>query len=118
MLSLFGVSLNNFCQDASELVQLIGWVLTIFKVAIPLLIVVLGGFDLGKAVMAGKDDEIKKNAKSLGVRAIAGILIFLLPNIVLAVFGLFNTFNESAQSVNFPVCKKCLLEPWNCSTDN
>lgn len=118
MLSLYGISLADFCQDASELVQLIGWVLTVFKIAIPLLVVVLGAFDLGKAVMAGKDDEIKKNAKSLGVRAIAGILVFLLPDIVLAVFGFFEDFKDSSQSVNFPVCKQCLLEPWNCSTDN
>lgn len=118
MLSLFGISLGNFCQEASDLVQLIGWVLTVFKIAIPLLIIILGAFDLGKAVMAGKDDEIKKNAKSLGVRAVAGILIFLLPSIVLAVFGLFDDFKESSQSVNFPVCKQCLLEPWNCSTNN
>lgn len=115
MLSLFGVSLSNFCSGASEVIQLVGWVLTIFKIAIPLLIVALGAFDLGKAVMSGKDDEIKKNAKTLGIRAVAGILIFLLPTVVLALFGLFNQFNESANSIDFNVCKTCLLEPWNCN---
>lgn len=114
MLSLFGVSLANFCTGAKEVVQLVGWILTIFKIAIPLIIVFLGAFDLGKAVMSGKEDEIKKNAKSLGVRAIAGILIFLLPTIVLAVFGLFSQFNESTGSVDFDVCKTCLLNPWDC----
>lgn len=114
MLSLFGVSLSNFCSSASEIVQLVGWVLTIFKIAIPLLIVALGAFDLGKAVMSGKDDEIKKNAKALGIRAIAGILIFLLPSVVIALFGLFDQFNDSALNVGFETCETCLLQPWNC----
>ena len=58
---LDGIDVSNFCSEASGILQLVGWILTVFKIAIPLLIIVYGIFDFGKAVTAAKDDEIKKS---------------------------------------------------------
>ena len=115
MAGLFGaVDLSNFCSNAKDVVQILGLVLTIFKIAIPLIVVFYGAFDLGKAVMSGKDDDIKKNAKTLAVRVIAGIIIYLLPSIILFFFGLIGEFNSTAETVDFDTCKECLLHPSNC----
>ena len=70
------------CSDLWEIWQIIGWVLWIFKIVIPVIIIVFGMIDLGKAVVASKDDEIKKSVKSLIMRAIAGIIMFFVPTIL------------------------------------
>lgn len=108
--------LNNFCTQMSAVVQVVGWVLLIFKIAIPLIIVALGALDLGKAVTSGKDDDIKKNTKSLGIRIAAGILIFLAPNIILWIFSLINGWSGASSAIGFETCKQCILTPYDCST--
>ena len=78
---LEGVS--DFCNSASGLLQYLGSAIFIFKVAIPIVIIVFGMMDFGKAVVAEKDEEIKKNAIKLGRRAIAGVIIFFIPSIII-----------------------------------
>ena len=108
------IEIKKFCTEAAEILQFCGWVLTIFKVAIPLLIIALGMFDLGKAVVASKDDEIKKSTKALLNRAIAGIFIFFIPAIVLWLFGAVGNYNTADAQAGFKVCRDCVLTPWNC----
>lgn len=106
--------MENFCTNAKEIIRLIGWVVFIFKIIIPLIVIVLGAFDLGKAVMSGKDDDIKKNAKTLGVRVIAGVIVFILPSIILWAFEAFTSFGGMKDTIDFEVCKECLLSPGSC----
>ncbi len=48
-------NLQTFCTEAKEILTFVGWALTIFKVAIPFIIIAYGIMDLGKAVTAAKD---------------------------------------------------------------
>ena len=84
----------NFCTKTKPIWVLVGRILGIFKIVIPLLVIIFGMIDLGKAVVASKDDEIKKAAKSLLFRALAGILIFFIPTIVGFCFTLADGFNS------------------------
>ena len=106
--------MSSLCTEASSILGFAGWILTFFKIAIPLLIIGLGMFDFGKAVVASKDDEIKKSAKTLMYRAIAGVVIFFVPSLVVWLFGTINDFNEAKKVTNFDKCKECILTPWNC----
>ena len=45
------MNVTGFCDQASDVLGFIGWILTVFKIAIPLLIIGYGMFDLGKAVL-------------------------------------------------------------------
>ena len=108
------MDLSGFCTGVKPVLQAAGWLLLIFKIIIPLIIVGLGAFDLGKAVTSGKDDDIKKNTKSLGIRIVAGILIFLAPSIILWVFGLISDFSEAKDAIDFPTCQTCILTPYKC----
>ena len=67
--------------------------------------------DLGKAVVASKDDEIKKAAKALGMRALAGVLIFFIPTIVGFCFTLADGFNADG---DYDVCEQCITNPGGC----
>lgn len=110
------MNISTFCYEAASILQILGWLLTIFKIAIPLLIVFFGVFDFGKAVTAGKDDEIKKSAKTLMYRAIAGVIIFFVPTIVMWLFGSLRAYNEAIQNDDdYQICKDCILSPWKCT---
>lgn len=111
-LLLMGFDPGTFCSEASEVLQFAGWILTVFKVAIPLLIIALGMFDLGKAVVASKDEEIKNATKRLLYRALAGVVIFFIPSIILWLFGSVNGYKEISPE-EFQVCQDCILKPWS-----
>lgn len=88
------MNVTGFCDQASDVLGFIGWILTVFKIAIPLLIIGYGMFDLGKAVVGSKDDDIKVASKRLMYRAIAGVLIFFVPTVVMWLFGTINGYKD------------------------
>lgn len=114
LLSLGAVDISSFCTEMKDVIQIIGYVLLVFKIAIPLLIIAFGIFDFGKAVVAEKEDEIKKQTKRLIYRVIAGVVIFLIPNIILWVFGLINDYSADRDTAGFSVCETCFLNPADC----
>lgn len=114
-LMLLGAGITTFCHDTHELLQLVGWVLTIFKIVIPLIIIALGLVDLGKAAVSSKPEEIKKSATSLAWRVAGGILIFFIPTIVMVVFGFVGQFNNATTETgsDYSICKACITVPWS-----
>lgn len=102
----------SFCSSLAPIWQIIGWVLWVFKIVIPIVIIIFGMIDLGKAVVASKDDEIKKSVKSLVMRAIAGVIIFFIPTLVGAIFSLVGEFRDNAEYKNeYNVCSQCISNP-------
>lgn len=101
---------SGFCATTANIWQIVGYVLLVFKIVIPLLLIILGMLDLGKAVIASKDDEVKKAVTSLVKRAIAAVVIFLLPTIITFIMGVISNFNETAKS-DFDICRKCISSP-------
>ena len=55
-----GTETMGFCANTANIWQVVGYVLLAFKIVIPILLIIFGMLDLGKAVIASKDDEIKK----------------------------------------------------------
>lgn len=76
------VNAGSVCYQLQSFLSLVGYVVTIFKIVIPLLLIVFGMLDVGKSVVAGKPDEVTKNLKSFAMRCIAGVLVFFIPSIV------------------------------------
>ena len=73
---------SSVCGSLSPFLQLVGYVVTIIKIVIPLLLIIFGMLDVGKAVIASKPDEVTKSLKAFAMRCIAAILIFFIPSIV------------------------------------
>lgn len=113
LLNLGAFSIADFCSEVKNIVQIVGYILMMFKIAIPLIIVAFGIFDFGKAVVAEKEDEIKKQTKRLVYRLIAGVVIFLIPNLIIWIFGAFVDDYEK-QSEEFKTCETCFLKPRDC----
>lgn len=107
------VDIANLCEGPVQGVfTTIGWVFFIAKILIPIVLIVFGSIDLGKAVISNKDDEIKKSAKSLVMRTIAGVIIFFIPtllNFVVELIGGDEIYNP--ESGTFARCTHCMLEP-------
>ena len=97
--------LLEFCADSANIWQLLGKVINIFKIVIPIIIVLLAMVDLGKAVMAGEEKEIKTAQKMLIKRLIYGVVIFFVVTLVQTVFGLVGS------NLTNGVCWTCATKP-------
>ncbi len=89
--------------------KFIGTIINFIKIIIPIVIIGFGLMDLYKAVTGSKDDEIKKSIKSIAIRIIAGIFIFLLPGIIQFVLNMVNEWSDYKNS--WCCCTDCLLNP-------
>ena len=103
---------ENFCTGPVQGVfTTLGWVFFVIKILIPILLIVFGSIDVGKAVVASKDDVIKKSIKTLALRTIAGVIIFFVPTILN--FGIKLIDNSEVYNGTFLDCTKCMLDPIN-----
>lgn len=113
-----GTLRNGFCAASADIWQVVGWILLVFKIVIPVILIIMGMIDLGKAVVAGKDDEIKKYTKSLAIRGVSAVLIFFIPTIIGLIMGLVGNFSSSGAEADYNVCKKCITNPNKCQVTN
>lgn len=104
-------SVYNFCWETRDIWHFIGMVLFIFKIAIPILLIIFGMMDLGKAVVASDDKEIKNATTKLAKRAVAGVVIFFIPTLVGAIFSLVAGWGEVKDT--YELCKNCIVNPTN-----
>ena len=66
-------------NDPDSLRNLIDEILAYPRIIVPALVIVLGMIDLAKAVIASKEDEMKKAQSTFIKRLIVGLAFFLLP---------------------------------------
>ena len=71
-----------------DLVNVISTIINLLKIAIPIMLIIWGMLDLGKAVMAQKEDEIKKGQQTFIKRLIAAAIVFFVVVIVQLVVSL------------------------------
>lgn len=75
------------CNGLDNLVAIVKFALKIIQWVVPVVLIFLGTLDLVKAVIAGKEEDIKKNQHTLIKRVIAAIIVFLVPTIVSVLMG-------------------------------
>lgn len=82
-------TMDMICQNLAPLIKLIKHgIIPIIQIGIPIILIVLGMLDLGKAVIAGKEDEMKKAQSMLLKRCLYAVAVFFVVTIVTLVFGL------------------------------
>ena len=70
------------------IVGIIKTVVTYIKWGVPILLILFGTIDLAKAVIAGKEDEMKKAQNTFIKRLIYAIAVFLVVTLVSFVMGI------------------------------
>ena len=89
------LEVSKQCQTLGPLINLIKHgIIPLIQLGIPIILIILGMLDLGKAVVASKEDEIKNAQKMLIKRCIYAIAIFFVVLIVQLVFGLLSTTKD------------------------
>lgn len=61
---------------------------TLIQIVIPIILIIMGMLDLGKAIVQQKEDDIKKGQSTFLKRVIAAVVIFLIVAIVKLLVGL------------------------------
>ena len=92
----------------SMIPNFVSTIVNVIKIAIPIMLIVFGLIDLGKATIAQKDDEIKKAQTTFVKRIIAAVLVFFVVAIVQLVFGLLNNAQD-AGTQNPTACIDCFV---------
>ena len=108
------LTLTNFCAETASIWKILGWLVLIIKIVIPLLLIVFGMIDLGKAVIASKDEAIKSSVSSLVKRFIAAVAIFFVPTLVSAVF---NMIGVTTDNNDYNTCVQCVTNVSSCNLD-
>ena len=70
----------------------------IIQIGIPIILIIMGSIDLGKAVLSSDDKEIKGATGKLIKRAIAAVAVFFIATIVSLLMGLFGTSNSGVST--------------------
>lgn len=79
---------KDYCGELGPIINLLKSVLAIIQWGIPILLIIMGSIDLGKAVLASDDKEIKGATGKLMKRAIAAVAVFFIPMIVNLIIGM------------------------------
>ena len=75
---------------------LVHTIIIIIQIAVPILLVIFGMLDMGKAVVAAKEDDIKKGQQTLIKRIIAALIVFFVILIVQLLIGFVSGSNENS----------------------
>ena len=89
------------CADVDvppQLTGIVALVINVIKIGVPIILVVLGMIDMGKAVASQKEDEIKKGQKILLSRCIAAGITFFVVAIVQLLVGIVTSVDKSNTS--------------------
>lgn len=86
--------------------QIVRTIILILQVATPIIIIIFGMLDVVKAVMAQKEDEIKKGQQTFIKRLIVGVSVFLVFFVVEIAIGLIAPKKENPDMWN---CIDCFV---------
>ncbi len=100
--------MDTFCADSAAAWNFVGEIIYIIRIIIPVIIILLGTLDLGKAVMAGEDKKIKEAQKAFIRRLIYGVAIFFIFTIVEVIFGLLGVETDEG---DYKICWECATKP-------
>ncbi len=100
-------TLADACGGLRPIVAVLKGVFDIIKIGVPILLIIMGAIDLGKAVMASDDKEIKAATSKLIKRAIAAAAVFFAVTIVDVVMGLVARGEETDGETNSSSWSAC-----------
>ncbi len=97
---------GEFCAQTANIWRLVGYVVVIIKIVIPLILIILGMVDLGKAVVSSDEKAINTAVGTLIRRFVIAIIIFFVPTIVNAVFSAVSV--GALESTDGQICMECV----------
>lgn len=96
--------LVDYCAGLNPVISIVKNVVKLIQFGVPILLIVFGMLDLGKAVMAGKEDEMKKAQSTLIKRVIYAVAVFLVVTLVSFVMNIVADANTGADTESWWSC--------------
>ena len=96
----------NVCEESGFLsvILFIKSVIDLIQIIVPIILIIFGMLDLAKAIMAQKEDEIKKGQQTFIKRCIAAVIVFFVVMVVQMVVSFVSNDNDDISS-----CLKCFI---------
>lgn len=104
--SVMALDVDTFCGNEylEPYIELVSSIINLIKIAVPVLLVLFGMIDLGKAVASQKEDKIKAGQKNLLSRLVTGFIVFFIVAIVQLLVGIIES-SVGSSSIWTCVCK-------------
>lgn len=103
-------------QVPGRIINIVSTIILLIKFAVPILLIIFGMLDLGKAVMASKEDEIKKGQQMFIKRLVTAVLVFLVIVVVQLLVNLAAKDDESADGGSIWTCVNAFIKGVDCSS--
>ena len=109
------MSFISFCGSLYPFIKLVKIILRLLQIAVPIALLIFGALDFGKAVIANKEDEMKKAQSIFVKRVIYGICIFFVFTLVSFVMNLMAD-SVSVDYAGNPLDSDSWRACWKCET--
>ena len=100
----------DYCSNLRPVINILHAVVSVIQFGIPIVLIIFGMIDLGRAVIAGKEDEMKKAQGTLIRRFIYAIAVFLIVTLVTFIMGIVGDSETGADTDTWLSC-------WNQSNN-
>lgn len=104
----------NICSSENttlKVFQVIGYILFILKILVPIIIIVLGVIEFGKAALSGDEKANTTSFKTLIMRIITGVTIFFIPTVLDFALSMVQGTKDTA--LKYEGCTTCMLDPFS-----
>lgn len=99
------VNIESACYGFDFLIRIIkDGIFPIMQVVIPIILIVLCTFDLGRAVIGSDDKENKKLFKRILRRLVFAILIFFIVTVINLIFTMVGNITENEDLIRWSQC--------------
>ena len=99
------VNVESACYGFDFLIRIIkDGIFPIVQVVIPIILIVLCTFDLGRAVIGSDDKENKKILKRIVRRLVFAILIFFIVTVINLIFTMVGNITENEALIRWSQC--------------
>ena len=99
------VNVESACYGFDFLIRIIkDGIFPIMQIVIPIILLVLCTFDLGRAVIGSDDKENKKILKRIVRRLVFAILIFFIVTVINLIFTMVGNITENEDLIRWSQC--------------
>ncbi|MEE0014979.1 MAG: hypothetical protein UE699_04785 [Bacilli bacterium] len=93
------------CEGLGPIIRIVKkGILKYICILIPIALILFGVFDLGKAVIASDEKEVKAAQSRLIKRVIYAIVVFLVPQLVSLIMGIVSIGVNDGSTENWATC--------------
>lgn len=105
----YGKVCADFTEGVGGAVRILGHILGMVKVIVPVIIIVWGMVEFGKAAISTDDKAMDKAVGGLTRRIIASLIILFAPKVISVVLDITGITGGIEDNTRYGACTQCIL---------